>query len=55
MSGGIGMGGKYDWEDRKYQIYGEKRFDKRMKNFGDRNVIEGYVGMRVSWQKKERI
>ncbi|RLL63982.1 autotransporter outer membrane beta-barrel domain-containing protein [Ochrobactrum soli] len=49
VTGGIGFGGTYSWNNDKYAIYGELSADTSLKNFADSYEVGGTLGLRVKF------
>lgn len=47
--GGLGVGGSYDFDNRRYSVFGEGLVNTSLNNFGDSYTLKGNVGLRVNW------
>ena len=49
LSGELGVGGSYDWDDDKYSLYGEASVRTRLDDLGASYGLNGNLGMRIRW------
>lgn len=49
LTGSVGMGGLYSWNDGKYAIYGEGSVSTSLRHFSDSYGYRGSVGVRLLW------
>jgi len=49
LSGGLGLGGTYDWGDDKYALYGEATVATSLGHFGDSYTLAGRLGLNIKF------
>ena len=49
LTGGLGLGGSYNWNNDKYSLYGEALMKGSMSNSQTNYAVNGKIGLRASW------
>ncbi len=49
LSGEIGVGGSYNWDNNKYSLFGEVSSATSLENFGDSYKFKGTMGVKVKF------
>ncbi|MFC5067999.1 autotransporter outer membrane beta-barrel domain-containing protein [Flaviflagellibacter deserti] len=49
LSGGVGLGGSYSWNDDKFAVYGEATAVTSLEDLGEDYSVGGTVGFRMKW------
>ncbi|EJN04837.1 autotransporter outer membrane beta-barrel domain-containing protein [Phyllobacterium sp. YR531] len=49
LTGGLGLGGDYTWQDGKYAVYGEVSVITTLAQLGDNYSLNGTTGFKVKW------